>query len=192
MVAFNVTLFQMSAQQFVDATLCELTQQHVDDFETDWKAALAKMSQADKFWDWAFKQRAAASYGNYECYAIEADGQTQGLMMVETQWHYSVVAEGQPLVYVEALSTAPWNRASNQGSPQFKRVGTALLAFARTRSEALGYKGRVGLHALPGAEGFYERCNMMRFEPEPDPFIDDDDESPLVYFEYPPVRSARS
>ena len=191
MVTFNVNLFQVSAQQFVEATLRELSQHHVDDFETSWKAALKELSQEDKFWDWAFKKRAAASYSNYECYAIEVEERTQGLMMVETQWHYSVIADSQPLVYIEALSVAPWNRARRQGLPQFQRVGTGLLAFSRMRSEALGYKGRVGLHSLPGAEGFYESRNMMRFEIEPDAFIDDDD-SPLAYFEYPPSRRFRS
>ena len=191
MVTFNVNLFQVSAQQFVEATLCKLAPHHVEDFEAYWKSALAEMAQEDKFWDWAFKQRAATSYSNYECYAIEAAERTQGLMMIETQWHYSVIAAGHPLVYIEALSVAPWNRARGQGLPRFKRVGTSLLEFSRARSEALGYGGRVGLHALLGAEGFYDSRNMMRFEPEPDPFIDDD-ESPLAYFEYPPRRRTRS
>ncbi|MFK8186262.1 MAG: hypothetical protein AB8B99_23035 [Phormidesmis sp.] len=31
MVTFNVNLFQVSAQQFVEATLTELAQNHVDD-----------------------------------------------------------------------------------------------------------------------------------------------------------------
>ena len=119
MVTFNVNIFQVSTGQFVEATLRELAQNHVDDFETYWKSALVEMSQEDKFWDWAFKKRAAISYGNYECYAVEAEERTQGLMMVETQWHFSVVAEGQPLEYVEALSVAPWNRAHRQSSPRF-------------------------------------------------------------------------
>lgn len=191
MITFNVNLFQVSTGQFVEATLRGLSQHHVDDFERHWKAALVEMSQEDKFWDWAFKKRAALSYGNYECYAIEAEERTQGLMMVETQWHFSAITDGQPLVYIEALSVAPWNRSLRQGSPQFKRVGTELLEFSRERSEALGYRGRVGLHSLPGAEGFYESRNMMQIEAEPDPFIDDDD-SPLAYFEYPPLRRVRS
>ena len=149
------------------------------------------MSQEDKFLDWAFKKRAAASYANYECYAVEAEERAQGLMMLETQWHYSAISEGQPLVYIEALSVAPWNRTRQQGLRRFHRVGTELLNFSRMRSEALGYGGRVGLHSLPGAEGFYEKCNMMRCDPEPDPFMDEDG-SPLAYFEYPLLRRARS
>ena len=51
MVTFNVNLFQVSARQFVQATLRDLAQNHVDDFETYWKAALVELSQEDKFWD---------------------------------------------------------------------------------------------------------------------------------------------
>jgi hypothetical protein len=42
------------------------------------------------------------------------------------------------------------NRQLIQRPPKLKGVGTALLVFARTRSMELGYKGRVGLHSLPG------------------------------------------
>jgi hypothetical protein len=105
--------------------------------------------------------------------------------MLETQQHRSAQVPHEPLVYVSALSVAPWNRKQIQNPPLFKRVGTLLLNFSRVRSLALGYKGRVGLHALPEAEGFYERRNMMRFGLPVENYIDPDDE-PLTYFEYPP------
>lgn len=190
MVALTVNLSRGNSNQLAEAVLLDLEQRHVDDFQTDWVASLRQSAQDDKYWDWVFKQRAATNYGNYECYAIEAEGRTQGLMMIETLWHRSQVAVGQPLVYVEALSVAPWNRLQIQRPPYFKRVGSVLLEFSRTRSEALGYEGRVGLQSLPGAEGFYESRNMMRFEPEIDDFIDDDE--PLTYFEYPPLRNRES
>ncbi|VTR96316.1 Uncharacterized protein OS=Methylomonas sp. FJG1 GN=JT25_10440 PE=4 SV=1 [Gemmata massiliana] len=38
--------------------------------------------------------------------------------------------------------------------------------------------GRVGLHSLPQAEDFYNRCGMTRIGPDPH-YYD------LVYFEYP-------
>jgi len=61
-----------------------------------------------------------------------------------------------------------------------------LLRFSKIRSLALGYKGRVGLHALPNAEGFYERRNMMRFDFPAEAYADDDE--PLTYFEHPSRR----
>ena len=107
-------------------------------------------------------------------------------MALETQQHRSVLAPGEPLVYVARLSAAPWNRRQVQDPPIFKRVGTLLLRFSRIRSLALGYKGRVGLYALPNAEGFYERHNMTRFDFSADVYVDEDE--PLAYFEYPPYR----
>ena len=51
------------------------------------------------------------------------------------------------------------------------------MAFVRTRSAALGFDGRVGLHALPEAEAFYRRQGMPDYGPDPD-------KDGLVYFEY--------
>lgn len=186
MVTVKVNLQQGNNNQLVEATLLNLATRHVNSFQQDWKTLLRQFSQVDKYWDWAFKQRFATHDRNYECYAIEADARTQGLMMLETQWHKSRLSANRPLVFIEALAVAPWNRTQINQPPQFRRVGSVLLEFARTRSEALGYEGRVGLESLPEAEGFYERRNMMRFEPELDPYVDD--ELPLVYFEYPPRR----
>ena len=174
-------------EQPVDATLLSLTQKHVDDFLTRWQPALIQATQEDKYWDWEFKERMAQEQDNQECYAVECNGDTQGLIMLETQKHRSIISPGEPLVYVAALSAAPWNREQLQTPPVFKRVGTLLLRFSRVRSLALGYKGRVGLHALPGAEGFYERRNMTRFDFPADPYIDSE-EAPLPYFEYPSSR----
>ena len=91
------------------------------------------------------------------------------------------------VVYVEALSVAPWNRQQIMKPPRFKTVGTALLEFSRLRSVELGYEGRIGLKALPSAEGFYERKNMMRCDADPEDLIDPEDEQ-LTYFEYPPLN----
>ncbi|MEO1183017.1 MAG: hypothetical protein AAFX51_19780 [Cyanobacteria bacterium J06636_28] len=56
-------------------------------------------------------------------------------------------------------------------------------------SEALGYDGRVGLESLPGAESFYEQRNMIRFEPEINPYVVD--ELLLAYFEYLPYKNSQ-
>lgn len=186
MVTVKVNLKRGDSNQSVEATLLDAAPRHVTSFQQDWKPMLRQFSQEDKYWDWAFKQQSADNHDRYECYAIEADGQMQGLMMLETQWHKSKMRANQPLVFVDAISAAPWNRVQVVRPPRFRRVGSVLLEFARTRSEALGYEGRVGLESLPGAEGFYERLNMIRFEPEIDPYVDD--ELPLAYFEYPPRR----
>lgn len=187
LVELLVQLLRGVDERPVEATLISLNQKHVEHFVTRWQPALIQATQADKYWDWQFKQRTAETYDNQECYAVECDGDTQGLLMLETQHHRSVLTPGEPLAYVAALSVAPWNRKQLRNPPLFKRVGTLLLRFSRVRSLALGYKGRVGLHSLPGAESFYEQRRMLRFDFPADPYIDSEEE-PLVYFEYPPRR----
>ena len=179
-----IRLIQGLDNQFVEATLIDLAQNHVDDFESLWWVQLRSFSQEDKYWDWVFKQRLSTSNENFESYAIECEGRTQGLMMLETQWHRSQVTIGRRLVYVEALTTAPWNREAVRRPPELKGVGTALLLFARQRSLELGYEGRVGLHSLPGAEGFYERRSMANYGADPD-------KENLTYFEYAPLQQLR-
>ncbi len=64
-----------------------------------------------------------------------------------------------PLVYVSCLEVAPWNKTASPRR-QYRGLGQLLLRFACIRSQALGYKGVVGLHSLPAAEGFYERLGF--------------------------------
>jgi hypothetical protein len=161
----------------VNAYLVELKQKHIDDYETLWKNQLRLHLQDDKFWDWAFKLRFILHGPNREGYAIELEGETQGLMSIETQLHGSRITEGKRLVYVEGIATAPWNRKPIQHPPRYKGIGTELLLFARIRSVRLGYKGRVGLHSLPGTEKFYGNQGMLNLDP-------DEDYENLVYFEY--------
>lgn len=188
MMASFVNIVRSSDRQTVGALLVRLSSKHIEDFEAFWKARLRQFSQDDKYWDWAFKQRLVDTRANYEAYAIECEGRTQGLMMIETQHYRAQFFPGRQIVYVASLAVAPWNRKRIQRPPQFRTVGSALLEFSRLRSIQLGYDGCVGLHSLPSAEGFYERCNMMRLDADPDDFIDPDDDL-LTYFEYPPQES---
>jgi len=96
---------------------------------------------------------------------------------METQWHCSWVNPNHRIVYVEALASAPWNRRSLDNPPYLRGVGTALLLFARRRSYNLGYQGRIGLHALPESESFYDRQGMSDYGRDPD-------KENLRYFEY--------
>lgn len=71
--------------------------------------------------------------------------------------------KGKPLVYVDFLESAPWNwpipEIGREG--RFGGVGSVLLWKAVKQSEEEGFRGRVGLHALPQAESFYERAFGM-------------------------------
>jgi GNAT superfamily N-acetyltransferase len=165
----------------VDAYLVDLAQKHASDFDNFWREQLRLYGQEDKFWDWLFKLRFIANQENREGYAIECFNQTEGLMMIETAQHGSRITPGKRIVYVDGIASAPWNRKAIQRPQKFKGVGTALLEFARNRSIELGYEGRVGLHCLPGAEGFYEHQGMLDLG-------SDEDYEDLIYFEFGPWR----
>lgn len=177
----SVQLIRGIDNQIVEAVLLTLAQNHIDDVENLWRKQLKLYRQEDKYWDWLFKKRISGSWDNYETYAIEYQEKTQGLLWLETQQHRSQVKIGQRVVYIEALASAPWNRKTIQKPPELKGVGTVLLNFARFRSLNLGYEGRVALHALPGAERFYDSRNMMNFGA-------DADKEDLIYFEYGRLR----
>jgi hypothetical protein len=161
----------------VDALLCSMKASHLDDYHEVWQRILVEADQPDQGWPWDYKFRQAQQDERFEAYAIEVDDFTQGLLLFEPQWHRSGLPQRYPLVYVQAIASAPWNRISIEDPPYFLGVGRALLLFARKRSAQLGYQGRVGLHALPGSEGFYHRNAMPDYGPDPE-------KEGLIYFEY--------
>lgn len=184
----RIQLIRGADGQPTDALLLDIAERHLREADEVWNALLRQFEQEDKFWNWEFKQRLYLNRENYEGYAIQCTERTEGLLILEIQNHYSHIARQARLVYVEALVTAPWNRRNIRRPPELRGVGTILLTFARQRSLELGYEGRVGLNALPGAESFYEdKSNMIRFDPDPENYPDREDK-PLPYFEYPPIQ----
>jgi len=167
--------------EVVTGLLCDMNDRHLEDYQTIWKGILTATDQPDRYWMWSYKLHQTNREARYEAYAIEVDELTQGLMFLETQWHRSQLPQRDPLVYLEALAAAPWNRRLLEDPPYLTGVGRSLLLFARQRSLELGYGGRVGLHALPGSEGFYRRNQMTSYG-------DDPDKEGLVYFEYGSLR----
>ena len=88
---------QQGNGQLVTAHLCTMQMRHLQDFNTIWKAMLEGLNAEDTFWDWTRKKRLSLSQDRYEAYAIEYGDLTQGLLWIETQWHRSQWAIGQPL-----------------------------------------------------------------------------------------------
>ena len=153
----SIKLLRVKDDIAVNAKILTLTDKHLDDFETFWRSRLQASDEEDGHWNWIEKNQVALLSSDYEKYAIECEQITQGLMMLEVSNHYSRknLGQKQKIVYVDFLSTAPWNRISLKNPPDYQGVGSTLLFFAKERSEQLGYEGRVGLHALPKAEIFY-------------------------------------
>lgn len=110
-------------------------------------------------WEWGEKVKESAHLLSCPTLAIECAGQTQGLMLLKTDGHFGMLLGeiDKPLVYVVYLATAPWNLRALVGQPRFAGVGHVLLHAAIQMSLDNDFKGRIGLHSLPQAEGFYER-----------------------------------
>lgn len=74
--------------------------------------------------------------------------------------------EGQAVVYIEHVQSAPWNNRriceELRVPPRFKGVGESLVEYAVRRSIETGCAGRVLLFSLPEAESFYDRIGFYR------------------------------
>jgi hypothetical protein len=102
----------------------------------------------------------------------------QGLMLVSDFRSVRLQVQfGKPIVYVEFVATAPWNRPEVQKPPKYRGVGTVMVAAAIELSCGLDYRGRIGLHSLPAAAPFYrDKCGLIE--------LGRDAEHPnLTYFE---------
>jgi GNAT superfamily N-acetyltransferase len=151
------------------------------DWQTKWQPALIKclqdlsrkgvpMSQWPPAWHWDWKDKMAQVEGllAFRGFSVIAHGDTQGLAQVDLNRSAREPSQvGKPLVYVEYLEVAPWNRAEFGRPVRLQGVGTALLSAAVTLSGEEGFKGRIGLHSLPNAESFYRRMGMTDLGQEP-------------------------
>lgn len=120
-------------------------------------------------WNWRAKQMAAQGLLAKTGFSVMCGGMTEGLMLVDTtrQSLHSLSA-GKPLVYVEYLEAAPWNRPNLQKPIRYRGVGSALISAAIELSLQEGFRGRIALHSLPQADGFYRAtCGMTDFGPDP-------------------------
>ena len=104
-------------------------------------------------------------------FSIVCDGLTQGMMIVHTVKHRGRLDDqkGQHLVYVEFVENVPWNQPEMFDPPRYRGVGGILIRAAVALSEELEFHGRIGLHSLPQANGFYANtCGMTDLGADPD------------------------
>jgi hypothetical protein len=139
---------------------------YVDAIKTAVQAPSASFEDLEhSHWSWELKVAESARLLSCPTLAIECDGETQGLMLLKTDGHFALSSgeKDRPLVYVTYLATAPWNLRSFVEQPRYSGVGTILMAAAVQMSIEAEFKGRIGLHALPQAEAFYECHGMVDF-----------------------------
>ena len=132
----------------------------------------------DGHWDWRRKANAWRPLVGYQSFAIVCRGVLEGLMLTSDFKSARLPSQfGKPLVYVEFVATAPWNRSEVQKPPRYTGVGGVFVDTAIQLSLDSGFRGRVGLHSLPQAVGFYRlACGMTALG------VDSAHES-LMYFE---------
>jgi hypothetical protein len=121
-------------------------------------------------WSWAGKAEdlellEAAGFG------VKFEGIWQGVMLTKSATHMSLLSKtrGKPLIYVDFLEVAPWNWSIAEIGqlPKFKGIGSMLFREAILLSLEEGFGGRVGLHALPQADQFYQvHCAMETLGPD--------------------------
>jgi hypothetical protein len=116
-----------------------------------------------RHWDWRQKYGAIEGYAAYQMFGIECESEMQGMMLVSTAGKVCRIEsqKGKSLVYVHFLAAAPWNLASIVAEPRFSLIGSILLATAIQLSIQEEFSGRIGLHSLPQADGWYANdCGM--------------------------------
>lgn len=161
-------LFNRWTEKFEEASIFQgLDDTNFHHFDKAWKPELdrraaefkswadaAEANVQDAHWDWVGKAKSEAIY---ESFAIECDGMTQGLMLIDLATRFARIEsqKGLDLTYVELVAAAPWNRAKFSDKPKYKGAGLALIATAISLSVSMEFKGRIGLHSLPESETWY-------------------------------------
>jgi hypothetical protein len=161
-------LFNRLTGAFEPASIFQgLDEANFRDLETLWKPALEKRAAdfttwadaadgnvQDAHWDWVGKAKSEATY---ESFAVECNGVTQALMLVDLSTRFARISsqKGLDLSYVELIASAPWNRPNFNERPKYKGAGRILIATAISMSVDFEFKGRIGLHSLPESETWY-------------------------------------
>ena len=175
-----------------------ITEQQLADWEGEWVPELFRAMQGlrragierthwpqSRHWDWRKKVAVLQGMLANPGFSIVCGGQTQGMMIVDTVKHHCRFEgqRGQHLVYVEFVENAPWNRAELFDPPQYRGVGSILIGAAVALSKEMEFHGRIGLHSLPQANGFYANtCGMTDLGADPD-------HEGLRYFEMTPDQA---
>jgi len=175
---YSIKVYDKMADELVDAFICcGIIKKNLDDYEHKWlpmfEKARPKLKKAgvcieDANWDWNIKATVTEGLLAYDQFVIEVNGETQGMMIIETAKKTSKLQTGKPIVYIEYLASAPWNRKAILETPKYGLVGKMLFSQAIGESVEKGFNGRVGLHSLPGAYRWYEHQGLTKFKLEQD------------------------
>jgi hypothetical protein len=175
---FNVATGKEEPADLLDA----ITEKQLADWEAEWVPELFKAMQRlhragveraqwpqSRHWDWRRKTAAFQGMLGTPGFSIVCGGVTQGMMLADTVTKRCRVGgqAGKNLVYVSFVENAPWNRKELFDPPRYRGVGSILMRAAVELSKDHDFKGRIGLHSLPQANGFYANtCGMTDLGPD--------------------------
>jgi len=202
---YPVHLRDARAGTMVDAELHdEIAEQQLIDWQYHWRPAVetymkrlvdngisAKHTAWPQSWHWDWRGKMSEVRGllSHTGYSVVCRNVTQGLMRLDLASRRARLDEqaGRHLVYIDYLEVAPWNwRERYADPPIYRLVGPVLMHAAMTRSIDEGLEGRVGLHSLPQAIPFYERCGLTNLGTRLDEY-----DGKLPYFEATPETAER-
>jgi GNAT superfamily N-acetyltransferase len=204
----KVPILHIPSRKFRDATLISgIEDRHLADIETHWYPLLQRVHREihleceargetdrqsllnafgardaqDSHWDWRSKRKAVSQHISRRAYVLECDEAVQAAMIVDLVKRCQHPEQlGQHLVYIDYIAAAPWNRTNFDPPRRYRGIGRVLMGTAISLSIEEGFNGRLGLHALPQAESFYEhKCGMCRVGVDPN-------YHGLSYFEFTP------
>jgi hypothetical protein len=197
----SVAFLQKRNGEAVEAELWDdISDEHVNLWRDTWQPRIEKLIQhleeqnvpleewpQDLHWMWDKKTALSREYLSERRFAITCEGDLQGLMIVNlTKLTGRLPCQkGKDLVYIEYISTAPWNRPDLTETTIFRGVGSIVVRAAIEVSQLEGFRGRIALHSLPQACRFYrEACGMTDSGP-------DATYSNLNYFEMTEPQAAK-
>jgi hypothetical protein len=126
--------------------------------------------------DWSWKEKARSTMPDSQVFlGLVVDDEIQGMVTFSTQTRSSRRPgnAGKCVLYVEYLESAPWNSVVYaRENAVYRGVGTRLLSAVVNASVAAGCNGRVGLHSLKQAEGFYASVGFENLGPDPEEGLD--------------------
>ncbi len=198
----TILLNRQTGQEEPADVISPIGQDDIDCYESEWlpvlQAKVEDLKRTDQYtpdgisahnvedahWQWPAKAHDRAHQLEWGSYSIRCAGRTQGLMFVNMLRRCRLAAQlNEHMVYVDLLSTAPWNRPNLAQNPVYRGVGGILMTEAILQSKDEGFVGRIGLHALPRAAEFYRtQWGMVSLGPDPH-------YHGLHYFEMPSERA---
>lgn len=126
--------------------------------EEKWEEVLGAFGAPDEHWQWRTKCTIAPGTNRQVLSLLNASNVEAAMVLLSGKRSRDVPP--RPIVYVDFVAVAPWNRREIQSPQRFRHLGTVLLGAAVARSFALGLDGRCALHSLTQSEGFYRRIGM--------------------------------